>query len=355
MNMVLRSIALPVAMAATLPLISLSGQASDHGYIGVKAGWVHGGSACETHAISCDNDAAGGGISVGYQVNDWLALEAGYDYLGTIKTDYPALGHPDVTAHYQGEMQGVEFVAKPFWQVNESMAVFAKLGTLAWHMEVTGDEVDFEHNASDKGWSPLLGAGVEYAFSRHWSTQLAYQWVNDVGGSSTGGTDLNMVNLGVTYHFVSPSEVVYPAPAPAPAPTSTVYKERQWSFNGASFPSNASQLPPELQQALLPVIQRLRTYPQAQVIIRTHTDSRGSTEFNRQLSERRADAVRNDLMAQGVMPTQIKVMSYGENVPLADNTTEAGRHQNRRVELLSPAFEVTAESGRLGAVAESQL
>ena len=343
MNFTLCNRALRATMALALPLISLSGQASEHWYIGAKAGWINGSSACEEHTISCDNDTTGGGVFVGYQLNDWIALEAGYDYLGSITADYPALGNPNVSAHYEGEMQGLEFVAKPFWQVSEAVTLFAMLGTLAWDMDVTGQEIGFEHSANDKGWSPLLGTGVEYGFNRNWSALLEYQWVNDVGGSSTGGTDLSMVNLGVTYHFVSESEIVPPVPTPTTVsePTPATYKEPQWSFNGASFASNASQLSSELQQALQPVIQRLHSYPQATVIIGTHTDSQGSSEFNQRLSDQRAVAILDYMKAQGVAPTQMKAEGHGENQPVADNTTEAGRYQNRRVELMSPEIDVT--------------
>lgn len=346
--MVLRNKALRMAMALALPLVSMEGQATNHWYVGAKAGWVSGSSACEEHATSCGSDTAGGGIFVGYQVNDWLALEGGYDYLGDITADYPALGNPTVSAHYKGEMQGLEFVAKPFWQVTDEFSWFAKVGTLAWNMDVTGQEVGFEHTADDNGWSPLLGTGVEYAFNRNWSALLEYQWVNNVGGVSTGGTDLSMVNLGVTYHFAT-EEVVppapVPAPAPAPVPVATKHKEQQWSFHGASFASASSQLTPELQQALQPAIQRLHTYPQATVIINTHTDSQGSSEFNQRLSDQRAAAVLDYMMKQGVSPNQMKAIGYGETQPVADNMTEAGRYQNRRVELLSPEFDVTTEPG----------
>ena len=348
--MKLRNGALQVAIGLTISFASVASQAAEHWYVGAKAGWINGSSACEDHATSCGNDTAGGGVFVGYQLNDWLALEAGYDYLGEVTADYPALGNPNVSALYKGEMQGFEVVAKPFWQLSEDLILFAKVGSLAWNMDVTGDEVNFEHTASDSGWSPLLGTGLEYYFSQNWSALIEYQWVNNVGGSSTGGTDLNMLNLGMTYHFGLTPEAELPTPTPtvAPAPVPSVHTEQQWSFYGASFASNSSKLTPDLQQAMQPVIQRLRTYPQAKVTIHTHTDSQGSSQFNLELSERRAAAVVDYLRAQGISSTQIEAKGYGETKPLADNSTESGRYQNRRVELFSPEFDVTTETSSEG-------
>lgn len=340
---------LVASMVLSAPLVSADGLTSDHWYVGAKAGWVSGSSSCEGHATSCSSDTAGGGIYVGYVVNDWLALEGGYDYLGDITADYPALDNPNVSAHYKGRMQGLEFVAKPYWEMTDALTVFAKAGTLAWNMDVTGQEVGYESTANDNGWSPLLGTGIEYAFNRNWSMSLEYQWVNNVGGSATGGTDLNMVNLAVSYHFAPESMATPPAPVPAPtpvqpAPASTIYKEQKWTISSAPFASNSSQLTVELQQALQPAIQRLREHPQATVLIRAHTDSSGSSEFNQRLSDQRAQAVQGYMMKQGIAPTQLRVMGYGETQPIADNMTKVGRYQNRRVELWAPEFEEMAES-----------
>lgn len=186
-----------------LPLISLEALASGDSYVGAKASWVYSHDACEGQATSCGNDSTGGGLFVGYQVNDWLALGVGYDNLGTITANYPALEQPDVTAHYRGEMQGFELAAKPSWQINENVSLYSKLGALAWSMDVTGDEAGFKHSASDEDWSLLLGAGLEYAFSSNWSGLLEYQWVDNLGGSSTGGTDVSMISVGLVYHFGS--------------------------------------------------------------------------------------------------------------------------------------------------------
>jgi outer membrane protein OmpA-like peptidoglycan-associated protein len=73
--------------------------------------------------------------------------------------------------------------------------------------------------------------------------------------------------------------------------------------------------------------------PGITVRVEGHTDNVGSTEYNMQLSKRRAETVRNVLRARGVESSRISVENYGESKPIADNETEEGRRQNRRVEV----------------------
>lgn len=65
-----------------------------------------------------------------------------------------------------------------------------------------------------------------------------------------------------------------------------------------------------------------------------HTDSRGMDSFNLKLSQRRAEAVRNYLIAKGISAERLTARGYGEARPVADNATEGGRYKNRRVELV---------------------
>lgn len=70
------------------------------------------------------------------------------------------------------------------------------------------------------------------------------------------------------------------------------------------------------------------------VEIAGHTDSRGMDSFNLKLSQSRADTVRDYLIAKGISAERLTARGYGEARPVADNKTEAGRHKNRRVELV---------------------
>ena len=78
----------------------------------------------------------------------------------------------------------------------------------------------------------------------------------------------------------------------------------------------------------------LEAYPGLRVQVEGYTDSVGSDDYNMKLSNDRAGAVRDFLVTQGVQPGNITAQGFGKSKPVADNSTSAGRQQNRRVELV---------------------
>jgi len=81
------------------------------------------------------------------------------------------------------------------------------------------------------------------------------------------------------------------------------------------------------------IAETLNEFPESTVIVKGFTDSRGTEEYNQQLSERRANAVRNYLIAKKVAASRITAIGFGESLPVAPNDTEEGRQRNRRVEM----------------------
>lgn len=78
----------------------------------------------------------------------------------------------------------------------------------------------------------------------------------------------------------------------------------------------------------------LHAYPKRNVQIDGHTDSVGGDDYNQGLSERRADSVRDALTGRGIAQDRILTKGLGKSSPVADNSTETGRQQNRRVEVI---------------------
>ncbi|RTR05645.1 OmpA family protein [Halomonas nitroreducens] len=107
--------------------------------------------------------------------------------------------------------------------------------------------------------------------------------------------------------------------------------------SSVTFGFDSSELTMTARNALNDVSSVLTQYPETRVNIAGHTDSTGEAAYNQQLSERRAQAVGNYLTQSGVASSRLYMSGYGENQPVASNATEAGRAQNRRVEItLSP-------------------
>ena len=103
------------------------------------------------------------------------------------------------------------------------------------------------------------------------------------------------------------------------------------------FATDSSQVDPTGQATLDSVARVFVEYDKTAVIVQGHTDSTGTEAYNQSLSERRADAVRNHLIARGVAAARIAAIGYGESYPVARNDTAAGRQMNRRVDILLKA------------------
>jgi outer membrane protein OmpA-like peptidoglycan-associated protein len=106
------------------------------------------------------------------------------------------------------------------------------------------------------------------------------------------------------------------------------------TFKGdVTFDTNSAVLRPGLNSEINRVAGILNQYPNTFVRVEGHTDSRGSNEYNMDLSIRRSNAVKNLLLQRGVSENRIEVVGFGETMPVATNETEAGRQKNRRVEI----------------------
>lgn len=99
-----------------------------------------------------------------------------------------------------------------------------------------------------------------------------------------------------------------------------------FDFDSASLRSNA-------RSELTKLADNLREYPNTDLVIVGHTDSVGSDDYNMNLSQQRANAARDYLIAQNVSPSRVTTVGKGEREPVESNDSDAGRQQNRRVEV----------------------
>lgn len=100
------------------------------------------------------------------------------------------------------------------------------------------------------------------------------------------------------------------------------------------FDTNGATLKPGAMNGIDRLTAFLKAHPERKVTIEGYTDSTGSEAYNEDLSQRRAESVREALIARGINPDRIRAVGRGESAPVASNNTSAGRQLNRRVEVV---------------------
>jgi outer membrane protein OmpA-like peptidoglycan-associated protein len=99
------------------------------------------------------------------------------------------------------------------------------------------------------------------------------------------------------------------------------------------FEHNSNELPPNAYETLNNIVKFTSQRPNLKITVEGYTDSYGSRVYNKQLSQYRADMVKNYLIGNGIAPTKIEARGKGSTNPIENNSTSEGRKQNRRVEI----------------------
>ncbi len=125
-----------------------------------------------------------------------------------------------------------------------------------------------------------------------------------------------------------------PEPAPPPPPKTEVTQEQIKLKEKVEFETDSAVLKDSSKGLLDEVVQVMKDHPEIEhVRVAGHTDSNGTHEHNHKLSEERAAAVKKYLVDHGVAADRLASKGYGQDKPIADNKTEEGRAENRRVEI----------------------
>ncbi len=315
-----------IAAVISTTLLLASTTASAQFYLGAKAGasWVD--DLCSTGP--CDDNSWALGSFLGYEFTDNIALEAGLDTLGEVTGS----GYKDAG------LSAYSLAPRFSMPVSEAVDVYAKLG---------GAYAEFG-NKSD---SSFLGAlGATYSILPTIDLQLEYSRLTDVD-IDIRNVSGDMLTIGFSTKFGGSDE---PTPEPVqevmveevveevveePVMVTPVVKTYSAKVDSGNFALNSAELKAETQTLLSELVQFMDQYPQSVVNITGYTDSTGAAEYNQQLSERRAQAVADAVIAQGIDSSRVTVSGGGESNPIASNDTREGRSANRRVEIEVPQFE----------------
>lgn len=321
-------------------------------YLGGGIGISQLNPKTENSGFDIHNDQGNGWkVMAGWDWNSNISLEGFYSKLGTVSLknnsqpdsntaylDYHAMGIYGVYTHF---VQGDRYL-------KDSWGVFAKVGTSKIFNQARG--VGFEQNSVLQVTS---GVGVEYILQNDWSIRGEYEAFD---------TDASLVSINIVKRFgfskkrfnrfLDSINLLSNSAAGGDTdgdgipdgiddcPDTThgydVNKQGCAFFEGemarVMFESDSTELLSGSHFNLDSIASQLSNQPYLRMRIVAHTDSAGSETYNKELSERRAKAVRLYLLSKGAKRQQLLVSGAGEMLPIADNHTAKGRAKNRRVE-----------------------
>lgn len=137
---------------------------------------------------------------------------------------------------------------------------------------------------------------------------------------------------GITGSFVC-GETPFISPKAGSGSVNVEFEDTKFELKGVTFETGKSELRPGSFEILNSTVKGLQKFDSVKVEIQGHTDNVGGEEYNMKLSQDRANAVRDYLVSKGIKAERISAVGYGYSSPRADNDSESGRAQNRRIEI----------------------
>lgn len=366
------------AMAATVLVSSANAELANRialpgFYVGGNIGYVtarvdeastgrqacQGDPTCTIVGSSDDTGAFGWKLFGGYLFNQYIALEGGYFNLGEMSFDDTT--NTGETFKGTASVQGFNADVVGHLPLMERLSLFGRLGVTYAEVNkdysysggtfyVNGVPMDMHQDAWNVG--VKAGVGMQYDFTPRFGVRGEWEGYHFEEDESRSGVDENFFSLGIVYRFGPEPEPERVEPAPVPAEPQVIEKvvekevikevpaapvvvtmppERVVLAADTLFDFDKAVVKPEGKAALKDLAARLQKGDELVVV--GYTDSVGSEAYNQKLSMKRADAVKDELVAVGVAAERIKTEGRGESDPVAGNDTEIGRAQNRRVEI----------------------
>lgn len=260
-----------------------------------------------------DTNRFNGKVDMGYDVNQYFGVYGSYDY-----AQHTWLGN-DLHLATIG-LKGREYLT-------DKLSLFGKVGATYLF---SGD--------NDSGLIGSFGLGLEYQLTHAVAVRIGADYYNDLEISRTQTGDLTQIYWGMSYRFGQPETpliITKTVEVVKEMPVEVIQEMQVINVSPASseklFSNNSSLL--MSTKSLEYPLEMLKKDRRLNARIVGYTDSTGSEQYNLWMSKRRAKSVADYFILNGIEPSRVTSLGKGEDDPIADNSNELGRAQNRRVEL----------------------
>jgi len=232
---------LVASLVAGLAMSSVA-NANDYegAFIGGGLGWSRYQNLTDlsTDQSGIERDAVSSRLMAGYTFNQFVGLEAGYNWLGHANVDSQTW-----------RTDGWNVSVLPRYPLTKDISLLGELGVMRWYGTNDSKAV------TDNGYAPVYGVGAAYRLSDALDLQARYRYVDEIGSIETGRSDVHNFGLEIAYYPTrssTPAPVAKPAPAPvvepAPAPQEVVETKRFTLTSDVLFDFGKATLKPEGKQ-----------------------------------------------------------------------------------------------------------
>jgi OOP family OmpA-OmpF porin len=306
------------------------------------------GLALQTQALNLDNDDTGWKVLAGYSFNKWLSVEGGYADLG----DFSALAtlKPAGTQYSEAAVSGAHIDLVGKLPLTTRLSAFGRFGIGNTRVEQDFSPVRNPYFSShtERDYHEKYGIGLEYSLTDAFALRGEYERFK-IDDNRIIDNHTDMLSLGVVFKFgrkpapAPVAETPPPAPAPAPAPTPPPEPMRVALDAETLFDFDRVELKPAGRTELDTLLRDLRGLNYEVVLVTGHTDRIGTEQYNQGLSERRANAVRDYLVAGGVPSAKVTARGAGESEPVTTPQQCQGRRGQELIACYQPDRRVEVE------------
>lgn len=305
------------------------------------------GAGFTTTSIADDERDLGYKLFGGYQFNRYFALEGGYVDLGQF--GFTATTAPPGTLSGNIRLKGLNLDAVGILPLTERFSAFGRIGVNYAEAKDSFSGTGFVNvmnpDESKRAANYKVGLGLQYDFTKTLGMRAEAERyrVNDAIGSKG---DIDLFSLGLVYRFgrskpaeeraVSPpvettcKEEVAPVMVVVPVAKKT---SQYCSILDLTFEINNDEMQRDDKERLGVIGTYMKKYPDTTAVIEGHADSVGTSQYNMDLSQRRAESVVSYLTTTfNIAPSRLSAVGYGNTRPVADNSTQAGKEANRRID-----------------------
>ncbi len=306
--------------------LSLQRNFTEHIGLRLTGSYLHLEGEWGTPVTTSETNTIAGNMDIIYYLNPcesvslYLLIGGGLDYRMLTNKATPTIDDNAIVAQFNGGF-GLE------WNLTSNIRLLTEA---AYHL-LSNSEFDGalgigEVNAKDSYMGIKLG--ILYYFAKGEPSKYC-QLYSGLAAEKTVQVDYERIEEIVKRYI--PREVVKEVVVEKPVSAEAIKKEK-WILVGVNFDFNSAKITPESYPILYDAAKILLQNPNLNVEIHGYTDNIGSDEYNKKLSQKRAEAVKNYLISKGINPDRLKAVGYGESNPIGDNNTAEGRAMNRRIE-----------------------